>query len=168
MGAGFARSRVRMDPARIRAHQVLIDSFNILSRGLARHGEDNSWRGGLGDERRAIGDVACHLHSILAISARWIGAQAACAASFRMRDSTSLLFWRCNGRLPESERLSTERLWILSGDLEERLVQGAAELRRRHDAQAFEYPRQSVVIVVPGEIHTGALTAKFAARTTCG
>ena len=62
--------RVEMDQARARAHQVLIDSFNILSRGLARHGEDNSWRGELGDERRAIGDVACHLHCILAISAR--------------------------------------------------------------------------------------------------
>jgi len=62
--------RVEMDQGRFRAHQVLIDSFNILSRGLARHGEDNSWRGDLGDERRAIGDVACHLHCMLAISAR--------------------------------------------------------------------------------------------------
>ena len=44
----------------------------------------------------------------------------------------------------------TERLLILSGDVEKRLVQGSAELRCRHDAKAFKYPRQSVVIVVPG------------------
>ena len=62
--------RVELDAGRYRAHQVLIDAFNILSRGMARHGEDNSWRAELGDERRAIGDVACHLHCLLAVSAR--------------------------------------------------------------------------------------------------
>ena len=62
--------RIHMDAGRFRAHQVLIDAFNIMSRSMERHGEDNSWRAELGDERRAIGDVACHLHCLLALSAR--------------------------------------------------------------------------------------------------
>jgi len=62
--------RGALDPARSRAHDVLIDAFNILSRGMARHGEDNGWREALGQERGAIGDVACHLQCLLALSAR--------------------------------------------------------------------------------------------------
>jgi len=62
--------RGALDPARSRAHDVLIDAFNILSRCMARHGGDNSWREALGDERGAIGDVACHMQCLLALSAR--------------------------------------------------------------------------------------------------
>ena len=62
--------RVEMDAARFRAHNVLIDAFNILSRAMARAGEDNNWRQVLGTERRVIGDVACHMHCLLALSAR--------------------------------------------------------------------------------------------------
>ena len=62
--------RVEMDAARFRAHNVLIDAFNILSRAMARAGEDNNWRQELGTERRVIGDVACHMHCLLALSAR--------------------------------------------------------------------------------------------------
>ena len=62
--------RGALDPARSRAHDVLIDAFNILSRGMARHGEDTGWREPLGNERGAIGDVACQIQCLLALSAR--------------------------------------------------------------------------------------------------
>jgi len=62
--------RSEMDSARTAAHNALIDSCNILSRAMTRSGEDSSWRASLGDDRKVIGDFACHLHCLLAISAR--------------------------------------------------------------------------------------------------
>lgn len=62
--------RSEMDVARTAAHNALIDSCNILSRAMTRSGEDSSWRGSLGDDRKVIGDFACHLHCLMAISAR--------------------------------------------------------------------------------------------------
>lgn len=58
------------DAMRTAAHDALIDACNILSRNMAKTGEDNTWRARLGDDRRVIGDFACLLHAILGIRAR--------------------------------------------------------------------------------------------------
>jgi len=52
------------------SHDAFIDSCNILSRNMAKAGEDNSWREVLGDNRKEIGDFACYLSCILGIKAR--------------------------------------------------------------------------------------------------
>ena len=65
-----AEGRRDMDRARRLAHEALIDSCNILSRNMAKAGEDNSWRARLGDRRKVIGDFACHVHCFLGIKAR--------------------------------------------------------------------------------------------------
>ena len=62
--------RIEIDPERTRAHNVLIDACNILSRAMARAGEPIKWRRELGDERGGIGDVACHIHCKLGLLAR--------------------------------------------------------------------------------------------------
>ncbi len=62
--------RREMDAARTAAHNAFIDACNILSRAMARSGEDNSWRATLGDDRKIIGDFACHIHCLLATTAR--------------------------------------------------------------------------------------------------
>jgi len=59
-----------MDEARSRAHTAFIDCCNILSRNMAKSGEDNSWRTALGDDRKKIGDFACQLHCLLGIQVR--------------------------------------------------------------------------------------------------
>lgn len=66
----FADERREMDEARSRAHTAFIDACNILSRNMAKAGEDNSWRTALGDDRKKIGDFACLLHCHLGILAR--------------------------------------------------------------------------------------------------
>ena len=65
-----AVGRAELDRARTSAHDVLIDSCNILSRAMLRAGEDNTWRADLGSDRGFIGDVACHLHCRLGLAAR--------------------------------------------------------------------------------------------------
>lgn len=62
--------RRALDDERSRAHSVLIDSCNILSRSMASSGEDIAWRQILGDDRRVIGDFACHVHCFLGLMAR--------------------------------------------------------------------------------------------------
>ena len=62
--------RRAMDPARTAAHNALIDSANILSRAMVKVGEDATWRRELGDDRKEIGDWACHIHARLGIDAR--------------------------------------------------------------------------------------------------
>ena len=62
--------RKEMDAARSRAHDTFIDSCNILSRNMGKIGEDNRWRALLGDDRKVIGDFACHLHCLLGLQAR--------------------------------------------------------------------------------------------------
>ena len=62
--------RLQMDAARTRAHDALIDTFNILSREQAKRGEDNSWRKILGQDRKALGDMAADIALFLALSAR--------------------------------------------------------------------------------------------------
>lgn len=65
-GAG----RREMDNRRTRAHNALIDACNILSRNMAKQGEDISWREQLGADRKVIGDFACFLHCLLGVRAR--------------------------------------------------------------------------------------------------
>lgn len=62
--------RKAMDAARTRAHNAFIDNCDILSRNMIKIDEDNNWRALLGDDRKFIGDFACHLHCILGIKAR--------------------------------------------------------------------------------------------------
>ena len=62
--------RAALDPTRTAAHNTLIDACNILSRGMLRAGEDATWREALGNDRKVIGDMACHLHCALGVAAR--------------------------------------------------------------------------------------------------
>ena len=52
------------------AHNSFIDSCNILSRNMAKSGEDIKWRELLENDRKTIGDFACYLTCILGIEAR--------------------------------------------------------------------------------------------------
>ena len=63
-----AEGRVAVDATRTKAHDAFIDSCNILSRAMASEG--NSWRRLLGDDRKEIGDFACHVHASLGVRAR--------------------------------------------------------------------------------------------------
>lgn len=65
-----AEERVLRDRARTLAHNALIDACNILSRNMAKAGEDISWRAELGDDRKVIGDFACCLHALLGLRMR--------------------------------------------------------------------------------------------------
>ena len=62
--------RHEMEDSRTRAHTAFIDSCYILSRNMAKAGEDNSWREKIGRDRKTIGDFACRLHCLLGILAR--------------------------------------------------------------------------------------------------
>lgn len=53
-----------------RCHNALIDACNILSRAMGRAGEDTSWRLELAEDRKVIGDFACHVHCFLGLMAR--------------------------------------------------------------------------------------------------
>lgn len=64
------KARIEMDAARRAAHHALIDACNILSRNMAARGEDIAWREVLTNQRKEIGDFACHVHAILGIRAR--------------------------------------------------------------------------------------------------
>jgi len=63
-------ARLEHDADRTRSHDAFIDSCNILSRSMAEVGEDNRWRGLLGDDRKVIGDFACYVHFRLGLDAR--------------------------------------------------------------------------------------------------
>ena len=60
----------RVDAARTIVHNRFIDSCNILSREQAKIGEDNSWRGAIGTDRKLIGDWACYLSCFIGIRNR--------------------------------------------------------------------------------------------------
>jgi hypothetical protein len=62
--------RRAMDSARTAVHNALIDAANILSRAMVKAGENVAWRRKLGDDRKEIGDWACHIHAQLGIEAR--------------------------------------------------------------------------------------------------
>ena len=51
-------------------HNAFIVACDILSRNMAKQGEDATWRKTLGEDRKRIGDFACYLHCRLGISAR--------------------------------------------------------------------------------------------------
>lgn len=63
-----ADERSELDDSRRRAHDSFIDSCNALSRAMAKAGEDNLWRGDLGDDRVTIGDFACYVHLFLGLA----------------------------------------------------------------------------------------------------
>jgi hypothetical protein len=63
-------TRLSMGKARTAAHDALIDACNILSRACTRAGRPNEWRRRLGEDRKEIGDFACHVHAYLGIFAR--------------------------------------------------------------------------------------------------
>lgn len=60
----------QIDADRTRAHNVFIDACNILGRNMAKVSEDASWRETLGDDRKAIGDLACYIYCFLGLAAR--------------------------------------------------------------------------------------------------
>jgi hypothetical protein len=67
--------RTKLDRERTLAHNAFIDSCNAMSRAMISKGLDVSWRKRLGDHltkegRKIIGDLACFVHCLLALSAR--------------------------------------------------------------------------------------------------
>ena len=64
------QTRIAMDATRTASHNALIDACNILSRACATLGRSTEWRRNLGEDRRQIGDFACHLHACLGVLAR--------------------------------------------------------------------------------------------------
>ncbi|MCR4657579.1 MAG: hypothetical protein K5770_15340 [Lachnospiraceae bacterium] len=62
--------KMEEDRGRTLAHDVFIDSLNILSRIAEREGVDNTWRTELGEERKRIGDFACFITYMTGISNR--------------------------------------------------------------------------------------------------
>jgi hypothetical protein len=65
-----SEQRQGMEQRRTLAHNAFIDACNIMSRNMVKNDEDNSWRAELGDNRKAIGDLACYIHCFLGIEAR--------------------------------------------------------------------------------------------------
>ena len=68
--------KIENDPNRTVCHDSLIIKFNMLARYLRQNGKTATWRDSLGDEkadpyvRKRIGDFACYLICIDAISSR--------------------------------------------------------------------------------------------------
>ena len=62
--------RAEADKSRSIAHNSFIDSVNILSRQSASTGELVEWRRELGEDRRWIGDYACHIACFLGLKSR--------------------------------------------------------------------------------------------------
>ena len=64
------QQRQEIDERRTIAHNTFIDSINILSRNMAKQGEDINWRATLGDDRKIVGDFACYIVLFLSLQAR--------------------------------------------------------------------------------------------------
>jgi hypothetical protein len=62
--------RAEMDRHRTLLHEAFIAACNALSRQMRAAGRSIEWRADLGDDRRRIGDLACHLHCRLGLDAR--------------------------------------------------------------------------------------------------
>lgn len=62
--------RTTRDRHRTQLHEAFIDSCNALGRNLVQRERDATWRRRLGDDRKTIGDLACHLHCLLGLEAR--------------------------------------------------------------------------------------------------
>jgi RNAse (barnase) inhibitor barstar len=58
------------DLVRTGKHNIVISSFNVLSRYLEKIGKDIKWREQLGEERKRIGDFACYIAFIFGLNAR--------------------------------------------------------------------------------------------------
>ncbi len=66
----YAEGRIELDMERTAAHDAFISSCDILSRNMAKSGEDARWRKLIGEDRKAIGDFACLLHAVMGLTAR--------------------------------------------------------------------------------------------------
>lgn len=69
------KGKGELDRDRTSAHNVFIDSCNVMSRAMASQGLDVTWRKRLGEHRtgegrKIVGDFACYLHCLLGLSAR--------------------------------------------------------------------------------------------------
>jgi len=62
--------KIESNDERTRLHNTLIDSLNILSRNMAKAGEDTTWHRTLGENRKVIGDFACYVVAWLGIRQR--------------------------------------------------------------------------------------------------
>ena len=62
--------RSEIDKERTFAHNIFIDSCNILSRNQLKDVEDNNWRIKLGNDRKNIGDFACYISLFLGLRNR--------------------------------------------------------------------------------------------------
>jgi hypothetical protein len=62
--------RKEADRTRTAAHDAFIDSLNILSRNMAKAGEDVQWRADLGSDRKTIGDLACYIACLMGLKSR--------------------------------------------------------------------------------------------------
>lgn len=62
--------RMELDQRRTIAHDAFIDSINILCRNMDQKGKGTRWRGAIGNDRKVIGDFACHVHDILGLKAK--------------------------------------------------------------------------------------------------
>ncbi len=69
-GLATPEERRAMENRRRSAHDAFIDACNILSRNMAKQGEDISWRELLGRDRKTIGDFACYVHCLVGLAAR--------------------------------------------------------------------------------------------------
>lgn len=65
-----SEERKKADDPRTAAHNAFIDSLNILSRNAAKAGEDNEWRRALPQDRRGLGDFACHVACFMGLESR--------------------------------------------------------------------------------------------------
>ena len=66
----FASETSCSDADRTRAHDVFIDTCNILARNMEKIGENAGWRETLGDDRKTVGDLACYIYCFLGLAAR--------------------------------------------------------------------------------------------------
>lgn len=62
--------RMDKDQGRTMKHNLVISSFNVLSRYLEKIGKDISWHSQLGNERKRIGDFACYIAFIYGLNGR--------------------------------------------------------------------------------------------------
>ena len=62
--------KIAQDPERTRCHDSFINAVDMLAAFLKKEGRDISWYERLGTGRKRVGDFACFLSLIYALSAR--------------------------------------------------------------------------------------------------
>ena len=62
--------RSQIGKERSAIHNALIAACDTLAKGMEDAHEDARWRETLGQDRKEIGDFACHVHGILGIAVR--------------------------------------------------------------------------------------------------